>query len=174
MPVGLFWPSLDGLRSIDAKGGTAKTIADGVFANTNIYFRIAVGAKYAVWADNGNIFRAPRAGGESIILRSGPGTIYDVAIDGESIMLALHGSENGVYRVSIEGGTPTLVAAADGYVEGVAVGNSSVYWSDTDGGRIMGNSEVIARSSKPARIVVDQSSLFFIDESEAMVKRIGP
>jgi hypothetical protein len=170
----LFWPSLDGLRRVNTQGGAVETVADGIFANSNIYFRIAVGAKYAVWADNGNIFRAPRAGGESIVLRSGPGTIYDLAINGESVIFALYGSENGVYRVSIEGSTPELIAPAGGYVEGVAVDNGDVYWSDTDGGRIMGESRTIGRSGKPTRIVANGGSLFFVDASEAAVKSIGP
>src|SRR5690606_40914416 len=69
-----------------------------------------------LFRSNGDIFRAPRAGGDPIKLRAGPGSVYDLALDGGTLYFAMGGlaSEQGVFMVPTDGGTPTRVAATEG------------------------------------------------------------
>jgi hypothetical protein len=172
----LFWTTDDGLRTVAVSGGTPKTLAKGVFSGSNFFFRLRVSDSDAVWAVNGDIWRVARTGGDAVIIRSGPGEVFDLAIDGDSVVYAMGGdsADFGIFRVPIDGGTPARGVPASGEIDGISLTASGVFWSDTMGGRIMGPHGPIARTSKPARLLVDGSSLFWIDTDEKAIKAIDP
>ncbi len=170
----LFWATTNGLRTVGTSAGPARTIASGTYAGSNSMYRVVVDATHVYWAENGDVFRAPRAGGDPIKLRSGPGTVTDLAVSGSTLFFAMSSltSEKGVFSVATTGGTPDVAAATDGDVYGVAIQGGQLYFSDTDGGRVVGPAGELARTTRPGRMVPSGNTLFFVDEREAAIKAI--
>jgi hypothetical protein len=130
--------SADGsVNKVPIGGGAVTTLASGISPTaialdaTNVYFATVSAS------GTGRIARVPKAGGAVTVLTYfGVYMPWTMAIDGLSVYW-IDGGDNssahgGVYKIPLDGGSPTALASGEVYGRGLAIDASSAYFTTRD------------------------------------------
>ena len=116
----------------------------------------------------GRIMKAARGGGPAITLAEDQAAPSSITLDADNAYwLNYVGGE--VMKVSKSGGSPVMLASGQKGPTDIAVDASSVYWGVTESGAVLkvplggGTPETLASKQTPASIVVDGTSVYWLN-----------
>jgi hypothetical protein len=134
----VYWIDGNDIRTVPGVGGIASTL----FKSQASPFDLAVDAQTVYWNDaggSGTILQASKTAGKAITLATDTGTAR-LAVAAGSVYFTSPSSSSTTGRVMsvpAGGGATTILATGQTTPEGIAVGGSSVIWTDTDLGAIV-------------------------------------
>jgi hypothetical protein len=129
------------------KGGGAKVLVKGAENAANVL----VDDKNVYWQNVDKIMKAPKTGGAEAVLAPAGGPIGDIALDSGFVYFTIPGTgtDGSVGRVSKDGGPPVVLASGQARPAGIAVDETSVFWTSkgTEGAQFKDGS--VSKVDKP-------------------------
>jgi hypothetical protein len=118
------------INMVPKAGGPVTPFVSGVGAG-----ELVVDEKNVYWADGlSNMIRAvPLGGGSPTTLSAVPCSPRGLAQDEMNLYVSCLDANGAIFKIAKSGGTPEILASAEGFVQSVAVDATSVYWARNDG-----------------------------------------
>ncbi|WP_167854800.1 DUF5050 domain-containing protein [Mangrovimicrobium sediminis] len=131
----MYWTEGNGdiegaVRAMAKTGGTIFTAASGPAVEGAR--DIAVTEDYVYWTElGGRLRRVLKSGGSIDTLFDGDEPVYSLAIDGDLLVFGRGGTGNDIWRMPVDGGTPTLMAFDQAYPYDMVLTDGYVYWANS-------------------------------------------
>jgi hypothetical protein len=186
-PTIVYWIEGDGhVMAVPSEGGDAVVLA----SEQGQLHDIAVDEASVYWTAEANsvaeggVFKTSLSGGDVIPLVSAPEARYatGIAVDGTSVYWTNSAMPGALYKIPIEGGTPTTVLGNLVFGGALAIDDRSVYWVTSlnsgsvaklsfDDGTVVG---LASAQTLPQSIAVDSTSVYWTNSDSGEVMKITP
>jgi hypothetical protein len=168
-------PTVSKLLATPKTGG-----AERVVLTSDVAFASAAGAD-----DSGVYFQH---GGKLAVLRPGAaaeeeladvaGLVVVLVLDSDAIYVSTDGAARSIYRVAKAGGGSTRIVDTQSSPLRLAVDDTHIYFTDTDGGLVVrapksgGPTETVAAGqARPVAIAVDETNVYWANISDATIMK---